>query len=338
MDERLLADHLERDDETRTVTAFPDGSVDTFYDVTLAGERLGTRDAFAEAIRGEWSDVFEIERTAREPGGHGPNLAAQAAGLGNDATAVGLLDHPVFETVPYETVSMGEPASVAIHEFGDGDILTVERSAAVESWTLADLRTALGDCFRSTMSADAVCCVNWTSIKDLPTQLESLADAHVAGQWLLVDPGAPPKGSNSDIVALLDALERLSEGYDVVLTGNSAEVHTIADGIGAATDDIDQAVESVRSETGIAAAVSHGEDWATVATAHDHWKVENLNVDPVRATGGGDRFDAGLVHALSRDWGWKLALELGNACASRYIATGETGTADDIAGFLRERA
>lgn len=333
-----VAERLERDDATGTVTAFPDGSVDTFYEVSLAGERVDTREAFAEAVRGAWSDAFGLERTSVEPGGHAPNLAAQSARLGDDATLVGHLDHPVFEAFPADAVSMGEPATVSIHEFDDGDVLTVETSGEITSWSFEDLRAALGDGFADGLSVDAACCVNWTSVDALPEALGSLADADPASETVLVDPGAPPRGSNSDAAGLLDALGRLATSSDVVLAGNPAEVETMAAAAGEASDHLRANLATLRERAGIDATVAHGEERATAVTADGHYRVENFDVEPTRATGGGDRFDAGLVHALHRGWGWEAALTLGNACASYYVGTGETGTAGDLADFLRERA
>jgi len=71
----------------------------------------------------------------------------------------GHLDHPVFDDLAADAVSMGDPAEVSVLEFDDGDVLLVEDSADVASWTLADLRAAAPD-FDATVSADAVCCVN----------------------------------------------------------------------------------------------------------------------------------------------------------------------------------
>ena len=84
-------------------------------------------------------------------------------------------------------------------------------------------------------------------------------------------------------------------------------------------------------------AVVQGEERAAVATPDGLLTRENIDFDVSRHTGGGDRFDAGMAHALARGWDWADALRPGNARASWYVGTGETGTPGDLADFLRER-
>ncbi len=338
MGESPLAARLERDEASLTVAAFPDGSVDTFYAVS-AGERVPTREAFGRAVAAGGTGVVTLHRDATEPGGHAVNVAAQAHRLGDDVTLAGHLDAPAFADLPFETVSMGEPASVAVLEFDDGDLLAVENSAALEAWTLADLEGALGGAgeLEAFLAADAVCCVNWTSIAGLPGALASLASVDAEGGWLVVDPGAPVGRSGDDVVELLDALGGWTAGYRVVLAGNPRELEAMAAGIGGPTDDVDAALGALRRRAGVAAVVVHGESRAAAATADGLVTDENFEVEATRHTGGGDRFDAGLAHALARGWGFADALRLGNAAASWYVANGESGTPGELAGLLRDR-
>ena len=342
MDDRTLADRLERDDATPTVAAFPDGSVDRFYEVSVGGERVATRSAFADCIAAERADAFALRRETVEPGGHAVNFATQANHLGDDVTLAGHLDDRVFADLPFDAVSMGEPSTVSVYGFDDGDVLAVENSTALETWTLGDLRAALGDGFEQFLGADVVCCANWTSVDGLPTALSSLAATDTDGGWFLVDPGSVVGREAADFERFFDALERLAGAYEVVLAGNPREIDALAGGVGNSADeggestaDADAQLEAIRGRTGIAGVVVHGEARAAVATDEGVAAERNFDVDPTRHTGGGDRFDAGLAHALARGWGWSDALLLGNACASRYVATGETGTRADVAAFLR---
>lgn len=85
--------------------------------------------ALIEPLESEGTAVFELHRSAVEPGGHATNIAVQASCLGNHARLAGQLDDPAFSALPFETISMGEPGSVSIFGFSDEDILTVENSA-----------------------------------------------------------------------------------------------------------------------------------------------------------------------------------------------------------------
>lgn len=339
-----LPARLERDDASPTVAAFPDGSVDTFYRVAAAGERVDTLSAFGERVASGSTDVFSLDRRSVEPGGHAVNLGGQAHRLGNDVVVAGHLDDPAFDDLPFDAVSMGEPASVAVYGFDDGDVLAVEDSADLRTWTLDDLDAALdrtpdldsGD-LDAFLAADVVCCTNWTSVPALPEALSSIAERDVSAEWFVVDPGSVAGRSDGAVARLFDALERLAAGYDVVLAANPDEVRALAAGLGRSADDVDAAIAGLRERAGLAGAVVHGADRAAVATAEDLATAGNFDVNATRHTGGGDRFDAGLAHALARGWGWTEALRLGNACASWYVATGASGTAGELAGFLRER-
>lgn len=337
MDPREVAERLLHD-ESRTVSAFPDGSVDVRYEVGTGGERFEETDEFAAAIDADHTDVVSLDRIATEPGGHATNLAAQADRLGDDVTLAGHLGDPIFDDLPFETVSMGDPGRVSICEFDDGDVLFAENSAALGEWTIGDLDDALGDDVESFLIADAVCCTNWTSIESLPRELGRLTRFGADGSWFLVDPGSPGGRTESDVELLLDALEGLTDGYDVVLAGNPREIDWLADGIGAQHDDVAAGLQKLRAEAGLTAAVSHGTETAVVATERGITASENFDVEPSRGTGGGDRFDAGLVYGLVRDWEWSASVCLANACASQYVETGTTGTPTEIASFLRDRA
>lgn len=316
------------------MSAFPDGSVDTRFDVAAGDERITTRAAFADHVAGP-ADGVTLRRTGVEPGGHAVNLAIQADRLGCDVTLVGHLDDPALADLAFETVSMGAPSSVSIHEFDDADLLAVEPSADLAAWTVADLADALGDGLDAFLAADAVCCANWTSVPGLPDALAALADRDVGPEWFVVDPADVAGHPDDAIARFADALDRLADGVDAVLTANPREVRTLAAGLDLPDGDVDAALPGLRETAGLAAAVVHGEDRAAAATPGGVVSVRNFEVEPTRHTGGGDRFDAGLASALARGWGWTDALRLGNACASRYVATGETGVAADLAGFLR---
>lgn len=336
-------DSQARRDAPPTATAFPDGSVDRFYDVFAGGDRVRRRESFAETVAAGRTASFAVRESAVEPGGHAVNAAVQADALGGDVTLVGHLDDPAFADLPFETVSTGAPSRVVIYEFDDGDVLAVEPSADVENWSLDEVRSATGSSFEDLLSADVVLCANWPTFDALPDALAELAAADLDGGIFVFDPGEIASPSESAVRELFDALSDLTGSYDAILAANGEEVRALAgmvhDGVGGAGDrsDVADRLERLRARADLTAAVCHETEAAVAATTAGRVRVENFDVEPVRNTGGGDRFDAGLGHALALGWGWEDALRLGNACASRYVATGETGSAADVAEFLRER-
>lgn len=132
----------------------------------------------------------------------------------------------------------------------------------------------------------------------------------------------------------------MDESIDVVLAANGEEVRSLAAVLGEGNGDADgygETLAQVRSGADIRAAVVHDADAAVAVTAEGRERVENFDVEAVRHTGGDDRFDAGLGFALARGWSWRDALLLGNACASRYVSTGESAEPSELGAFLRSQ-
>lgn len=318
-----------------TVTTLPDGSVDHFCTVVEDGAgSLETRDAFGHEILGDRSSFsFDIETT--EPGGQAVNTAKQLHALGGSVTCYGHLDAPIFESLPFDTVSMGSPALVYVFGFGDRDVMFVEGSEVAE-WTLADVRRVgeLSDVF----TGDAICCSNWGSVEGLEDAFHQLSDTDVPRVPFVFDPGDIVGRGPDEIGALLDAVTALQDTFDVVYSANRQEVRTTAAPLSGPFDDDLARLAAIREETGIAAAVMHARDEAAVVTRDERLRVGNYRVErPVRHTGGGDRFTGGIGHALACGWEWDLALACGNACAVYYVESGSTGGVDDIAAFLEEQ-
>lgn len=336
-----IATRLANDDTRATVAAFPDGSVDRFYDVYADGDRIERREGFVEAISSDRSPAVTVRRSATEPGGHAVNMAVQASLLGNDVTLVGHLDDPVFDELGVETISMGAPADVDVFGFEDGDVLSVEPSDDAVEWSFADLEAATRGRYGAVLSADLLFCTNWASYDALPDVLAELATADLDGGHLLVDPGRATGRDDAAISRLFEVLSDLGDSFDVVLAANGTEVRTLAGAVGhvgSSPADVDACLERLQAAGDLAAAVVHEVDAAIARTPTDRVRTANFEVEPTRHTGGGDRFDAGLGHALARGWSWSDALRLGNACASRYIATGESPGPDELAVFLRDRS
>ncbi|WP_339102350.1 hypothetical protein [Haloterrigena salinisoli] len=345
-----LVDRLASDDRERRIAAFPDGSVDTYYTAfDETGDRIAARETFGDRIARGDSDSVPIERDSRAPGGQAVNMARQVHALGDEPTLYGHLEDPIFDDLPFEAVSMGEPSRISVFSFEDDALLFAERSSAIATWSLADLETAApsGDAGEA-LTADAVCCGNWASAEGLADALATLAAGSFEASTFVLDPGPVSTRSDEAPLDLLEALGELEAATDVVYSVNRPELEETAAAIDAdadvATDsnpdapgaDADlERLERVREAAGIMGAVLHEAEHAAAATRAETTVVENVAVeDPERRTGAGDRFGAGLAVARARDWDWETALALGNCAASYYVATGETGSRDDLRSFL----
>lgn len=323
-----LAERLASDEGERTVTAFPDGSVDVYYSAhDIEGGRIEDRETFAERLL-EDPPAFPVTRESTEPGGQAVNMALQADALGDRVCLFGYLDDPVFTGLGIEATSMGEPSRVAVYPM-DEDVLFAERSAELADWTLDAFRSAAAKP-KERLEADVVCCGNWVSVPGMTGAFRDLADAPLDGNTFLFDPGPISIRSEDAIRGLFSMLADLESTYDVVLSANRSELRAGTAAIGVTGGDRER-LAALRAETEITATVCHTTDEAIAATAEGIAAVPNRSVDElVRETGAGDRFDAGVAYALARGWGWDLALALGNACGAYYVETGRTADRETI--------
>lgn len=233
------------------VGAFPDGSVDDYYGLRDGESTVTPRAAFAAAITAG-RDSFALDHVMTDAGGQAVNAARQAAALGDDVHLAGHLDHPIFDfDFDFETVSMGSPARVRICLFDD-DVMFVEESADLATWSFADLEDALDD-IDDFLERDALYCVDWASVPEFDETLVDIG-SRASGGVFCVDPGPL---STTGAGNLLDTIAHL-DGYDVVVSVNDDEANRLATAAGerGADDDLD----GLRDAAGAAGVVVHGED------------------------------------------------------------------------------
>jgi sugar/nucleoside kinase (ribokinase family) len=183
---------------------------------------------------------------------------------------------------------------------------------------------------------------NWVSFRDLTPTMRTLATYDLQGPVVL-DPGDLSGSAAAELGALRDAMATLDGTAPVVLSANGGEIRAVAEGLGVGVTGSPARERALREALGIAAVVRHDEP-AAVAAADARFdggtaRVENFEAREIRRrTGAGDRFTAGLAHALGSGLAVAPALALGNACATYFVEHGETGSREALAAFLAERA
>ena len=343
-DAAALAARLRDETASPTVVALPDGSLDRRCRVRVgADRRVTTRAQLGTEVAAGGRKSVQVEVTAEDPGGQAVNLARQAHALGADTRLYGHLDG--LPSFPFEARSMGAPAEIRVWQFTDGDLVIAERSDDIRTWSLEDLPAAAGDLDR-VADADAVCWTNWVSIPGVAGSVTEFAERTDGdGAWFLADPGDVVGSDRDWFGAFREAFAAVAESYRTVLSVNPAELRAFATGFDAGesadgetdeeADGVRAMARTVRDATDATAVVSHGVDRSVAATPEGIAAAPNRNLASwARKTGGGDRFDAGLVYALSTGWDWDDALQLGNACASRYVATGATAGRGALAAWI----
>ncbi|MFB6104944.1 MAG: PfkB family carbohydrate kinase [Halobacteriaceae archaeon] len=332
--ERLPARLADR--PSPTVATLPDGSIDQYCTLTAgAVGPIRTRATLGREIEDPDRSTFRMHIDTTEPGGQAVNVATQLDAIGADVTCYGHLDDPLFDTLDFETVSMGGPATVYAFNFADSDVMFVEGSVG-EDWTLEDL-TSITD-LTEVFAVDAVSCANWVSFPGLGPAFHELATRELPRIPFILDPGDIVGSDPSAIGALRDAIASLQETFDVVYNANRQEIRATAATLEDPPADDRDRLAAIRSATGITATVLHAPEEAIAATPDGITAVDSLHVsDPARHTGGGDRFTGGLAYGLAAGWDWELALACGNACAARYVETGRTPDLETLAAFVRDR-
>ncbi|MFB6136937.1 MAG: PfkB family carbohydrate kinase [Halobacteriaceae archaeon] len=327
-----LADRLD-DLPSPSLSTLPDGSVDAYCRLHAgAVGPLETLEALGREIRRGERSTYRMRRESVAPGGQAVNVARQLDALDAAVTCFGHLDHPVFDGLSVDTVSMGDPALVYAFNFRNGDVMFVENTA-VERWSLADLRTVAD--LQGVFDRDAVYCANWVSFPEMGAAFHELGELSLPRRPFVLDPGDLVGFEPAAIEALLEALGALQESVDVVYNANRQEIRATAATLPDPPADDHDRLAAVREAAGITAAVLHAPAEAAVATADGVTSVENVEtVRPTRYTGGGDRFGGGLAFGLGAGWDWEVSLALGTACATHYVGTAATATPADLADLL----
>lgn len=321
-----------------TAVTLPDGSIDTDYRVVGGRDNvLETREEFIDWMTDPKTSSCRLVRQAERMGGQAVNTARQCSALRDDVTLYGHLDDPIFDSLPFETRSMGEPAQVMVFDFEDDKLMMAETSGDIRGWSTPDLY-AHPDADATLRSADGILLANWVSFPEMDRVLCDLADRPLGSATVLFDPGDLTESDPDTIGELAASLRRLAGAHDVVFSANEDEMAYVLDAIELDGATMRERVGALRADLGLLGAVIHDVEYAFAATATGRRRVPNLTARRIRRrAGAGDRFNGGLLHGLGVDWDWELSLTLGNACASYYVENGETGTREALRSFLKSR-
>lgn len=321
----------------RDVVTLPDGSRDQYYEVSEgSGRHITERSAFVDRLAREGARSFKLRPTAVEPGGQAVNTARQVDALGLTVRLYGHLDAPEFEPFPFETTSMGAPATVHVLSFAADDLMFAVESPDIADWTLETLFEALPSGPDEWLTDEVVVVQNWVGFPGMTDALTRLAEVDLSDATVVFDPGDVTGATASALRDLCEALRAVAGAADLVVTANDRELARFADVVGGGTDTNREV--RLRESLDADAVVLHHEPRATVA-ADGTTTVENLDAPEItRRTGAGDRFDGGLAVGLAAGLPWESTLALGNACASYFVERGDTPTRQDLVTYLTSRA
>ncbi|AEM56696.1 hypothetical protein HISP_05535 [Haloarcula hispanica N601] len=344
-------------DTGRVVFGF-DGYLDRVREVVAdridpeSHERLATLESFGDridrSVAADSSLSFEWLQQGSRTGGHTSHLARAFGGWSFDPVMVGMYGDPVhdaFETEfgEYELHSLGEPGVTDAVEFDDGKLMLTEIGDTM-SLDWAELDAAFGH-DRLAEKLDGASLLGtgyWSETPDLPTVFDGLRTLWDGiddpPKTVLVDPGDVRKLDADRLRAGREAIGRLDEVTDVVVTSNRAETGVLADAYaGDAERSFADDAEAVFEALEPTWFVGHGVEQSVVVTAAGTDSVAVPSVsDPELTTSSGDHFNAGLGLARIADLSPAAAVVVGNAVAGYFVRTADQPSLADVRAFVDE--
>jgi len=213
-------------------------------------DRVATLAAFRDrvdaSVEADSSLSFEWLEDGQRTGGHTCHLARAFGTWSFDPTLVGMYGDPVKPTFErefgdYDLVSMGEPGVTDAVEFDDGKLMLTEIGDTMDlDWAGIDERLGHETLCERLDGAALLGVGYWSETPDLPDILDGLranwSDIAAPPETVLVDPGDVRKLDVDRLRAGRDAIDRLSEVSDVLVSANRAETGVLADAFDGESD------------------------------------------------------------------------------------------------------
>lgn len=304
----------------------------------------------------------EIQIIKVEGGGNGPNFADGMLALGASVDLYGTLGdplHPAFASVASRcrtctAVGDGFGRTLAF-EFADGKLMLNETSR-LASLDEAAMRRVIdaGEYRAACAAAQVVGLVNWSKYPHMTACWRLIQERVLASlthrPWLLVDLADPAGRDAAELRDVLELLRGMQAFTRVVLGVNLHEAGVILGAFGDAKPS-----DEAGSMEGAAAAISRRLNVQLVVIhsqrrAAGAWNagaggggvgnggavcIEGAYTDsPLRTTGVGDRFNAGLMYGLASGQGMESAIALGCAAGGYFVRHGLAGSRGEIQAWL----
>ncbi|KAA9397003.1 hypothetical protein Har1130_09485 [Haloarcula sp. CBA1130] len=342
-------------DTGRVVFGF-DGYLDRVREIVAdridpeSHERLATLEGFGDridrSVAAESSLSFEWLQQGNRTGGHTSHLARAFGGWSFDPVMVGMYGDPVRDAFErefgdYELHSLGEPGVTDAVEFDDGKLMLTEIGDTMSlDWAELDATFGHDRLAEKLDGASLLGTGYWSETPDLPSIFDGLgslwSDIDDPPETVLVDPGDVRKLDADRLRAGREAIGRLDEVTDVVVSSNRAETGVLADAYaGEAERSFAEDAEAVFEALSPTWFVGHGVERSVVVTADGTDSVAVPAVsDPELTTSSGDHFNAGLGLARIAGLPPAAAVVVGNAVAGYFVRTADQPSLTDVRAFV----
>ncbi|MFB6222394.1 MAG: hypothetical protein ABEH86_01805 [Haloarcula sp.] len=313
-------------------------------------ERLATLAGFGDRIErsvaADSSLSFEWLQQGSRTGGHTSHLARAFGVWSFDPVMVGMYGDPVhdaFETEfgEYDLYSLGEPGVTDAVEFDDGKLMLTEIGDTMSlDWAELDETFGHDQLAAELDGASLLGTGYWSETPDLPTIFDGLhdlwSDIDDPPDAVLVDPGDVRKLDADRLRAGREAIGRLDEVTNVIVSSNRAETSVLADAYaGERERSFAEDAHAVFEALEPTWFVGHGVERSVVVSADGTDSVAVPAVsDPELTTSSGDHFNAGLGLALVADLPPAAAVVVGNAVAGYFVRTADQPSLTDVRAFV----
>lgn len=335
-----------------------DGFIDTLCRVIATKNTAG--DTYYEALS-DWSSAvafasgksanFELELIDRRLGGNAILLANALCHLGQRVYCAATVGEPgkpqvcdrVFEEFIVKCakfVNLGQAGQTHALEFSDGKLL-LGIQGQLPKLSLQDIEHYLGDDWIAKWlePMDLIALTNWT----MTLKIGAIIDALTSHTWpskprtLLIDPADPLKRDLKELRHDLLSLENLSF-FTKVLSMNYSEALQVCKALWdgkhpscATPRDLVGMVHIISQKLPSFVIVIHDLRQSVIGNLHGVESAPSPWIEaPVITTGGGDHFNAGLVHAILNGFSPKASIIFAAQVAACYVRDGISPSVETV--------
>ncbi|MDA3874620.1 MAG: PfkB family carbohydrate kinase [Kiritimatiellae bacterium] len=281
-------------------------------------------------------------------GGNGPIMANNLVEQGFAITYCGALGadgnvNPVFTDFVNrcrDVITLCDPGHSEALEFDDGKVIMGKMVTLSQvNWEAVLAQLPEENLQPMLEKMELIGCVNWTMLPNMNSILMGLGGLLAKRSErakLFIDLTDPRKRSQEDIGEVLNILQNIQEGVDVVLGLNENESRQVATVLfGQEGDDLTTRAQEIRTRLGLFQVVIHPTRSAAVATSEGEWFVDGpFTPKPKLTTGAGDNFNAGYCNGLLSGLDPESCLVTGVCSSGFYVRNCRSATRPELVDFI----
>ncbi|MBN1803237.1 MAG: hypothetical protein JW891_17130 [Candidatus Lokiarchaeota archaeon] len=343
-----------------------DGYIDSLYSLVQSREsksewkKMDLMATFGQKVIDVAGSAASIERVLKRRifGGFTPNTSSAISALGARITIVAALGYPdileIFSPITQDNrinaFSIANPGETLGLEFNDGKVMITDFANIFSiDWNLVKNRIGVDQLLQYFQNADVLGFGHWSlthGLSDIWRGCEKEIFPNINGKNKLffADLSDIKKRSNTDIVDMVNILNKINDQVPVLLSLNDQEAVDLSKALGLKLDDVKSHLGSGYHDAGknlcqltnLSYIVVHSPRFATISTNNDEhfWVTEGFTSKPRFTTGAGDHFHSGVVMGLISGLEPAEAIVYGNALTAVFVRTGNSPSCADVSRFI----